>query len=161
MSTVFKKLMRSLSSTMHKLIDGETPDQRQLRESLALQHSVAALLYETARVDHRVTDADLGIASESLRELFSISDKQARELLAHVAQLHLRPTSYHPLVKSINDKFTAEQKHRLIELMWRVAHADREIDMHEDHLVRKIAELLYVPHSEFITAKHRARKHSA
>jgi uncharacterized tellurite resistance protein B-like protein len=44
--------------------------------------------------------------------------------------------------------------------MWRVAHADLELDMYEDHLVRKIAELLYVPHTEFITAKHRARSHS-
>jgi uncharacterized tellurite resistance protein B-like protein len=57
----------------------------------------------------------------------------------------------------LNKTFSAEQKQRLIEHMWRVAHADEEVHMYEDHLVRKIAELLYVPHSQFIAAKHRAR----
>ncbi len=156
----FDSLIQSLSASLQKLTGAETPEQQQSREALALQSSVATLLYETARADHEVKEEDLQIAADSLREIFALTEAQARTLISQAAQPHERATSYHPLVKVINKKFSAEQKHRLVEHMWRVAHADLEVDMYEDHLVRKIADLLYVPHSEFITAKHRARRHS-
>ena len=150
-------LLQYLGAGLQKLVGGETPEQRYSQETLALQQSVASLLYETARVDHDVKESDLRTAADSLREMFALSEDQAQVLLLHAAEPHRRPTSYHPLVKMINKRFSAEQKHRLVEHMWRVAHADHEVDMYEDQLVRKIAELLYVPHSAFITAKHRAR----
>ena len=93
----------------------------------------------------------------SLRELFALSPEQAQALLALVGEPGKRPTSYHPLTRIINNHFSAEDKRRLVEHMWRVAHADHKVDMYEDHLVRKISELLYVSHREFISAKHRAR----
>jgi uncharacterized tellurite resistance protein B-like protein len=160
MPRFFDNLFQSLSASLQKLTGAETPEQQQSRQALALQSSVATLLYETARADHDVKEPDLQIAADSLRELFALSAAQAQALLSHAAHPHQRPTSYHPLVKVINKQFNAEQKHQLVEHMWRVAHADLEVDMYEDHLVRKISELLYVPHSEFITAKHRARRHN-
>jgi len=150
-------LLQSLGAGLQKLVGGETPEQRYSRDTLTLQQAVASLLYETARVDHDVKESDLRTAADSLREIFALPEDQAQVLLSHAAEPHQRPTSYHPLVKMINKRFSAEQKYRLVEHMWRVAHADHEVDMYEDHLVRKIAELLHVPHSAFITAKHRAR----
>ena len=155
------KFLQSISAGFQKLTGSETPEQQRLREALDLQQSVASLLYETARVDHDVKDEDLRVAADSLRQLFALSDEQTETLLSHAAHPHQRLTSYHPPVKMINKHFSAEQKHHLIEYMWRIAHADLEVDMHEDHFVRKIAELLYVPHSDFITAKHRARGSSS
>ena len=160
MPRYFDNLFESLSASLQKLTGAETPEQQQSREALALQEAVATLLYETARADHDVKEADLQTATNSLRELFALPEQQAMLLLSHAAKPHQRPTSYHPLVKLINKQVSAEQKHQLVEHMWRVAHADLEVDMYEDHLVRKIAELLHVPHSEFITAKHRARANS-
>ncbi|UCD67364.1 MAG: TerB family tellurite resistance protein [Betaproteobacteria bacterium] len=157
MANPFRKLIDALSNGLQKMANGETSGERASRKSQQVQQSVATLLYETARVDHEVRDEDLHVAEDCLRELFAMSTVQARTLLAHAAQLRHRPTSYHPLSKVINEHFSAEEKHRLVEYMWRVAHADREVDMYEDHLVRKIADLLYVPHRDFISAKHRAR----
>lgn len=150
-----------MAAWLHKLAGGETPEEQQTREMLELQRSVASLLYETARVDHDVKDVDLQSAADSLRELLALPEEQAQALLSLAANPRQRPTSYHPLVKVVNKQFSAEQKQRLVEHMWRVAHADDDIDMYEDHLVRKIAELLYVPHSEFISAKLRAREHDS
>ena len=48
-----------------------------------------------------------------------------------------------------------------MELLWHVALADGEIDKYEDHLVRKVADLIYVPHLSFIRAKHNAMKRMA
>ncbi len=157
MAATLRKFIDTLTNSLQKMAGGETPEERSSREIQQLHQAVATLLYETARVDHEVTDEDLRVAADCLRELFAMSLEQAQALLAHAAHLHHRPTSYHPLGKVINQHFSAEEKQRLVEYMWRVAHADQEVDMYEDHLVRKIAELLYVPHREFISAKHRAR----
>jgi len=139
----------------------ETAEQRIAREKQQLHASVAMLLYETARADHDVREEDIQVANECLSELLVLTAEQSRELMLHAAKPHERPTSYHPLVKAINDQFSAGQKIRLVEYMWRVAHADQDVDKYEDHLVRKISELIYVPHREFIAAKHRARARSA
>lgn len=57
----------------------------------------------------------------------------------------------------LNRHFSAEQKERIIEHLWRVAFADAKLSAWEQHLVRKVADLLYVPHSVYIAAKLRAR----
>ena len=49
-----------------------------------------------------------------------------------------------------------EQKRDLLAMMWRVAMADNEISRYEEHVIRKVADLLYVPHGDFIAAKQSA-----
>jgi uncharacterized tellurite resistance protein B-like protein len=58
----------------------------------------------------------------------------------------------------INGSYTSQQKIELVELLWRVAYANEALHSHEEYLVRKVADLLYVPHSAFIATKHKARK---
>jgi uncharacterized tellurite resistance protein B-like protein len=48
----------------------------------------------------------------------------------------------------------------VIELMWQVAYADAEISAHENHLMRRIAELLHITHGDYIAAKMRAKEAS-
>ena len=161
MANPLSNIFDSLSASLKKMAGIEPAEQRIALEKLQLQQSVATLLYETARTDHEVKDEDIEVANECLCQLLALSTEQAQALLTHAAQPHQRPTSYHPLVKAINEQCSVEQKYHLVECMWRVAHADHEIDMYEDHLVRKISELLYVPHRDFIAAKHRARERSS
>lgn len=123
----------------------------------AVAQGAAALLAETTRVDHSVANADLTAARDALQQMFALPPDNAEALLAHALRPENHLTSYHPVVSLLNRHLTREQKVLLVESMWRVAHADREIHMYEDHLVRKISELLYLSHTDFITAKHRAR----
>lgn len=157
MALQFRDMLDKFTDGLQKMVGVETAEQRQSREKQEVQQAVASLLYETARVDNQVKPQDLRVAEASLRELFALSPEQAQAMLALVGEPGKRPTSYHPLTRIINNHFGAEDKRRLVEHMWRVAHADHEVDMYEDHLVRKISELLYVSHREFISAKHRAR----
>jgi uncharacterized tellurite resistance protein B-like protein len=53
----------------------------------------------------------------------------------------------------INDEFNLEQKKKLMKAMWQIAYADGQLDKYEEHYLRKISELLYIPHSQFIQQK--------
>jgi uncharacterized tellurite resistance protein B-like protein len=146
-----KKLKHLLRSVMG-------PPSRPDVEQPGLAHALAALLYEVARMDLNVADEDLQTARVALTDLAGVDDAQARTLLEAAAADHGRLTSYHDLVSAVNRDLPPDRKVQLIEHMWRVAHVDGSLDPHEDHLVRKISDLLYVPHIQCMLARQRARE---
>ncbi len=119
--------------------------------------AAAMLLLEVSRVDYSVADSELAVVAEALREHFGLSDEELEELL-EIAHEHGREShSLHPFLRQVNEHFPADQKVRIIEDLWRVAYADGRLDKYEEYHIRRIADLLYVPHSAFIRAKHRVR----
>ncbi|MGH8771275.1 MAG: TerB family tellurite resistance protein, partial [Burkholderiales bacterium] len=83
--------------------------------------------------------------------------EQARELIAQGSREAKDATDYHQFTREINRAFSPEQKIRLIGRLWQIAYADKNLNKYEDHLVRKVADLLYVPHAHVIAAKNKAR----
>jgi uncharacterized tellurite resistance protein B-like protein len=126
-------------------------------EREVLHRSVAALLHEMTRVDLEVRPEDMRHACAALVDLLGVDAAQAQALLAQAAQPENRLTSYFDPVSAVNRSFSQAQKIRLVEHLWRVAHADDALDVHEDHLVRKVSDLLYVPHIESMLARQRVR----
>jgi uncharacterized tellurite resistance protein B-like protein len=123
-----------------------------------LARSLAALLHEMTRVDMQVRSEDLVQSRAALIDLLAVDAARADALLEEAALPQNRLTSYHEPVTAINAAFTPAQKLRLIEHLWRVAHADDTLDVYEDHLVRKISDLLYVPHVQSMLARQRVRE---
>lgn len=131
------------------------PDATGGRRSIEL--ATAALLVEVLRIDNEVTPAERDTVLRALREKFGLSVPDA-DALVDLAEEEIRQaTDYFQFTSLINRRFSTEQKARVIELMWRVAYADRELSAHELHLMRKVADLLHVPHADYIAAKMRAR----
>jgi len=126
-------------------------------EQHALEHAVATLLYEMTRMDAEVRAVDLEAARAALTDLLKVDSRHADSLLNEAAQKVGRLSSYFAQVSVINRRFEMEQRIRFVEHMWRVAYADGGLDPYEDHLVRKISNLLYVPHVQGMLARQRAR----
>jgi uncharacterized tellurite resistance protein B-like protein len=108
-------------------------------------------------MDLEATPEDVDAAREGLVDLLGVTKQEADALLDEARASATRLTSYHEIVSIINASLSREHKVRLVEHMWRVAHADAQLDAHEDHLVRKISDLLYLPHIECMLARQRAR----
>lgn len=123
-----------------------------------LQLATAALLLEVARVDFKEQDEEFEAVRQAIGRAFALPSEETRALVRLAQEEAARSTSYYEFTSLIKDHFNPEQKAQVIELMWRVAYADGHMDMYEEHLIRKIAELLYVPHVDFIAAKHRAQR---
>lgn len=121
----------------------------------ALRLATAALLIEMTRVDFEVKAVEMNRTLAVLQDHFDITAEETGELIKLAEQEADQATTYHEFTSLINREYSAEQKIRVIELLWEIACADGEIEKYEDYLVRKIADLLYVPHKAFIAAKHR------
>lgn len=122
----------------------------------ALHLATAALLIEVARQDEEVAGVELDAIAAAIQRKFDLSEADTGELMA-LADAELQQSiDYYQFTSLINDRFSPAQKERVVEHLWEVAFADGRIDRYEEHLIRRLADLLYVPHAAFIAAKHRA-----
>lgn len=117
----------------------------------------AALLIEVMRSDHELDERETEKFVEVLREHLNIAEDDLEELIALAEAEAKEATSLYEFTRLINDGYNYSNKILLIENMWRIAFSDEKLDKYEDHLIRKIAELIYVSHSDFIKCKLKVR----
>lgn len=124
----------------------------------AMRCASAALMLEMTHMEPEQSAA-LGreLVATLVREDFGLSQEETDALLACADAERRDATDYFQFTRLINEHFTTEEKISLIESLWRVAYADQRLSSLEEHLVRKVSELIYVPHAAFISAKHRAK----
>jgi uncharacterized tellurite resistance protein B-like protein len=126
-------------------------------EAHRIKVATAALLAEMVRMDGEIEEAERTAALNAVRDKFSLTGEEAVTLLDLAEQEARQAPDCCQFTSLINKQFTPEQKARVIEQMWTFAYADAKLSRYEEHLVRKIADLLYVPHATVIAAKIRAR----
>ena len=127
------------------------PDQV-TEESLHL--ACAALFIEMMYMDDKTRAEEHDMILKSVRDFFSLSVEDANTLISLATQQRKQATDYYQFTSLINKGFTQKQKVTLIKTLWQIAYADGELDKHEEYMVRKMADLLHVPHLEFIKTKN-------
>lgn len=123
-----------------------------------LQLATAVLLVEVMRVDPDIGPAEQLAVMGTLRKKFGLADDELARLMELAEETAKTTYDYHRFTTSLNDHFTQAQKIQVVEHMWQVAYADAHLDAHENHLISKVAGLLYVTHGEYIGAKMRAKE---
>ncbi|MBX9631830.1 MAG: TerB family tellurite resistance protein [Burkholderiales bacterium] len=126
-------------------------------ERHSIEVATAALLVEVVRMDGDIDPAEREAVLRAVHASFGLSGAEADELIRLAEQEARQAADLYQFTSLLNRSFSAEQKVSVIEHLWRVAFADAELSAWEQHLVRKVADLLYVPHSAYIAAKVRAR----
>jgi len=145
--------------TLKSLFDTPQADARPASglERRQLQMAVAVLLHEARRADYVDRDAEHAPAERALAELFGLGRSESAALLEEGRAKAQQLSSFYAPVTVIKRDFSLEERIRLVEHLWRVAYADGRLDLYEDHYVRKIAHLLYIPNTQNMLARNRAR----
>lgn len=131
----------------------DDPGARAERARLA----AAALLVEVVHSDAELAPDEREALLAAVRRSFGIDADSAAELVS-LAEAESRDAhDTWQFTSSINAVFTPEEKRRLVEELWRVAYADDDLHRHEEHLIRRVCELLHLGHGEFIRAKLRVQ----
>jgi len=155
-----RAMLSRIQQFFERRIAGATADggEHGAAHEHALELATAALLIEMSRADDEVKEVEVSAVAAAIHRAFDLDHEATRELIRMAEQEADRATSLYEFTRLINDHFDSRQKERVVELLWHVAFADGEIDKYEEHLVRRIADLIYVPHLAFIRAKHRAHE---
>ena len=123
----------------------------------ALELSCAALMFEVARSDFTIDETEREAIHLLLTENFALSEEDVATVTEEAAENVDAATCLFEFTRTINEIATVEQKRQLLTMMWRVALADDALSRYEEHLIRKVADLLYLPHNDFMLAKQQAR----
>jgi uncharacterized tellurite resistance protein B-like protein len=142
---------------IRKLFEDTGPGNVEPLEVAHLEIAVACLLHESKRVDLGEDVQEHVAAREALVQLLGVDPARSETLLQEGRQKAARLTSYFAPVSVVKREFSLEQRIALIEHLWRIAYADGKLERDEDHYVRKIAHLLYVPNTQTMLARSRAR----
>ena len=122
-----------------------------------MQIAAAALLIETARADFTQGGNEEAALEELLSSALRLDRDEVHQLIELATQQVDEATSLYEFTREINDHYSPANKIQLIQAMWKVAYADGRLDKYEEHLIRQVAELTYVSHSDYIRCKLSAR----
>ena len=117
-----------------------------------------ALLLETSMADEILDESELVTLKNTLQKDFLIEENEIDELINLAKENVEDSNSLYEFTRDINDNFDATERVKLIESMWKIAYADGNIDKYEEHIIRKVSNLIYVAHSDFIKAKLSAKE---
>jgi len=155
MSTVEKRESMLEKIKQFFLHENDTKDHVLSEEKKRL--AAAALLIEVAIIDQEFDQAEFDAMQKILENQFGITTEECQQLIS-LAQLECEAsTSTYQFTQLINQYSSAQDKIALITGMWAIAYADGDLDKYEEYIIRKVADLLHVSHSDFIHAKHTAR----
>ncbi len=141
-------MIKSLKTFFNQLIQEQQQDKSGIDSHLA----IASLLCQVSQADHSVDEQEQVTKTQMLIKLLSITENEAVNLLNQADQLSKNSASLYEFTDHLRD-LEHQQRFDLIQSLWQVAYADNQLDPVEEAIIRKVAELLYVNHSDFIRAK--------
>ena len=149
---MFKSLKAQLESML--VVEEQSSEEDKVR---AANLAATALLIEAAQADQDFSEDELAVVEASLLNHMNISREDIQMTIEMAKGKLDNSTCLYEITTVVNDNWSLREKIRLIESLWRVVLSDRYLDSHEQHLMRKLQNLLYIPHSEYIAAKMRVK----
>lgn len=135
----------------------QTDDAKEELSFSQKQLAAAALLMEVAAVDRVFENAEFDEFKRIVGTVYDISHDDIDELCSLARDQQDQATSLFQFTQLINDHCSTEEKFTLVKSMWQIALADGDLDKYEEHLIRRVAELIYLSHTDFLVARNAAR----
>ena len=129
--------------------DSQSPHQVEI--------ATAALLSEVVRADSLSDERELATLKQLIRENFDLTEEEITNIVSVGEKRSEEAVDLVQFTKALNDGMSAEHKERVMRGLWQIAYADATLSPDEEHIILKIADLLYIPHSRFIKAKLEAQ----
>ncbi len=144
-------------TTLFERAFATAPEADPAQREHALRIATALLLLEVAKADHADDVVEDDAMLVALRQFFALGEQEVELLLAEARREADHAVELQQFTRRLHEQLSVAEKLRVIEMLWQVALADERLDKHEDYTVRKIADLLYVTHSDLIRIRNRVR----
>jgi len=128
--------------------------KEKIQASFDIELTAAVLAYEVARSDGEVSNSELKILLNELKKISTKVGKSSDMILALVEDYNQNSASFYEFIQDINNHYTKEDKISLIKLLWDVAYSDNILEVNEERLIRRIADLINIKDIEVLKLKH-------
>ena len=132
-------------------------DEVESKESFELELTAAVLAYEIARSDGEVSESELEVLLSEIKKIATDVGKTEQDILNIIEEYSKNSISFHEFIEDINKDFTKEDKLSLIKFLWDVAYADTILEVNEERLIRRIADLINIKDLEVLKLKNQSK----
>jgi len=148
-------MLATIRRFFEESLDTHAQSDKERSDPLAL--ATAALMIEVMRVESSDDHTAFARVTSALENIFELPHAEIVELIGLAEEELTDATDFYQFTRLINQHWGQEERIGLIRNMWRVAWADGSVHHYEEHLIRRIADLIHVRHSDFIVAKRETR----
>ena len=148
---MLKKIRSIFTKTSEEVSEKEQVTQK-------IDKTCAALIIEVALADKVFDESEVTLLKEMLLKAYTLEAGDIQDLIENAEKTVEESTSLYGYTREVNDNFDYESKLNLIDQLWRIAFADGHLDKYEEHVVRKIADLIHISHNDFIHSKLKNKK---
>jgi uncharacterized tellurite resistance protein B-like protein len=132
-------------------------DEIESQEDFELELTAAVLAYEIARSDGEISESELEVLLSEIKKIATDVGKTEQDILNIIEEYSKNSISFHEFIEDINKDFTKEDKLSLIKFLWDVAYADTILEVNEERLIRRIADLINIKDLEVLKLKDQSK----
>ena len=146
-------MFKTIKDYFENLLDGDAANDKQEK---TLELATAVLMIEISLADDHIDERERDEIKKQLMAGFNLNEKEISELIDLAEKEADHAVSLYEFTRLLNDTLSMDKRVEVIRNLWRVAYADSVLDKYEEYYIRKVADLLYVAHSDYIKSKHDA-----
>lgn len=128
-------------------------NDKQTENNISIEIACAVLLCEVMRADSAFTENEQDELSNILSRQFKLTEEEVSTTLEQAFHLSENANDFYQFTSKLNQHYDLDDRIKIVTLLWKVAYADGELASIEEHIIRKIADLLHLRHSEYIATK--------
>ena len=126
-------------------------------QNFEIELTAAVLAYEIARSDGEISNDELSLLMQEIEKISQKVGRDAKEILNIVEMYSKDSVSFHDFIEDINKSYSKDEKISLLDFMWKTAYADGKLDVDEERLVRRVADLIKIKDIEVLKLKNNAK----
>lgn len=138
---------------INKLLALLGAEQAEIKEELSVPMATAVLFYEIVRADDKLDVDEIEMFERLVLQEFAIPESEFESIFQQIENSSRKAVDFAQFTRVINEACSIDQKKRILTSLWHLSMADGHLDADEEHLIRRIADLLHLRHSEFIQTK--------
>ena len=119
-----------------------------------IELTASVLAYEIARSDGEIDKNELNVLMEEIKVISKKVNKDEAEILEIIEKYSKDSVSFYEFVEDINNDYTKDEKLSLLKFMWKIAYADGKLDVDEERLIRRFADLIKIKDMDVLKLKH-------
>jgi uncharacterized tellurite resistance protein B-like protein len=142
-------MLNKIQQFLTSLTKVDTPQE----QAHSLEIACAVLLFEVMKADGKLTDEEQQHMATVLINEFKLTPIEVDDIIEQANYLSEHATDFYQFTSTLNAHYSSKQRVEMVKLLWQLAYADGELSSIEEHIIRKIADLLHLRQSEFIQTK--------
>ena len=148
-------MLNKINAFLNNLLNA---DESETQCHISTEIACAVLLCEVMRADSVFTEKEQDELSEILTKQFDLTTQEVDSILEQAFELSENASDFYQFTSKLNQHYSLDERIKIVTLLWKVAYADGELANIEEHIIRKIADLLHLRHSEYIATKISAQE---